>query len=119
MANRILGCLPTISYHGGVPFFFFFFSFWRLQWSDQLSCKISDEQMKHASQGELNLIWKITHPTTTSSWAKNSVTKWEVFWRFWKVAHEKIYLEWFEMPCIGIYSGLFEINLVLGSWMHE
>jgi hypothetical protein len=27
MANRILGCLPTISYHGGVPFFFFFFSF--------------------------------------------------------------------------------------------
>jgi hypothetical protein len=24
----------------------------------------------------------------------------------------KICLEWFEMPCIGIYSGLFEITLV-------
>jgi hypothetical protein len=28
----------------------------------------------------------------------------------------KIYLEWFEMPCIGIYSGVFEITLVFGSW---
>jgi hypothetical protein len=64
-----------------------FSSFYRLQWSDQLSCKISDEQMKHASQGVLNLIRKKTNPTTTSSWAKNGVTKWEVFWRFWKVAH--------------------------------
>jgi hypothetical protein len=24
MANRILGCLPTISYHEGVPFYFSF-----------------------------------------------------------------------------------------------
>jgi hypothetical protein len=23
MANRILGCLPTMAYHGGVPFFLF------------------------------------------------------------------------------------------------
>jgi hypothetical protein len=30
-----------------------------------------------------------------------------------KVAHE-IYLECFEMPCIGIYSGLFEITRFLG-----
>jgi hypothetical protein len=28
--------------------------------------------------------------------------------------HMKICLEWFEMPCLGIYSGLFEIILVLG-----
>jgi hypothetical protein len=26
----------------------------------------------------------------------------------------KIYLEWFEMPCIGIYSGLFGITWFLG-----
>jgi hypothetical protein len=24
-----------------------------------------------------------------------------------------------QIPCIGIYSGLFVINLVFGSWMHE
>jgi hypothetical protein len=28
--------------------------------------------------------------------------------------HMKIYLEWFEMPCIGSYGGLFEITLVFG-----
>jgi hypothetical protein len=28
-------------------------------------------------------------------------------------------LEWFEIPCIGICSGLFEITLVVGSWMHD
>jgi hypothetical protein len=27
----------------------------------------------------------------------------------------KIYLEWLEIPCIGIYSGLFGSNLVLGE----
>jgi hypothetical protein len=27
----------------------------------------------------------------------------------------KIYLEWLEIPCIGIYSGLFGSNLVLGD----
>jgi len=31
----------------------------------------------------------------------------------------KIYLEWFEMPCIGIYSGLFGITWFSGVWMHE
>jgi hypothetical protein len=31
----------------------------------------------------------------------------------------KIYLEWLEIPCIGICSALFEITLVFGSWMHE
>jgi hypothetical protein len=31
----------------------------------------------------------------------------------------KIYLEWLEIPGIGIYSGLFGSNLVLGDWMHE
>jgi hypothetical protein len=31
----------------------------------------------------------------------------------------KIYLEWLEIPCIGIYSGLFGSNLVFGNWMHE
>jgi hypothetical protein len=31
----------------------------------------------------------------------------------------KIYLEWLEIPCIGIYSGFFGGNLVLGDWMHE
>jgi hypothetical protein len=36
----------------------------KLQWSDQLPCKIIDEQMKLASQGELNSIWKIAIPTT-------------------------------------------------------
>jgi hypothetical protein len=35
----------------------------RLRWSDQLPWKISDEQMKHASQGVLNSIWKIAIPT--------------------------------------------------------
>jgi hypothetical protein len=27
----------------------------------------------------------------------------------------KIYLEWLEIPCIGIYSGLFGSNLVFGE----
>jgi hypothetical protein len=31
----------------------------------------------------------------------------------------KIYLEWFEIPCIGICSGRLGITLVFGSWMHE
>jgi hypothetical protein len=31
----------------------------------------------------------------------------------------KIYLEWLEIPCIGIYSGLFGSNLVFGDLMHE
>jgi hypothetical protein len=31
----------------------------------------------------------------------------------------KIYLEWLEIPCIGIYSGLFGSNLDLWDWMHE
>jgi hypothetical protein len=31
----------------------------------------------------------------------------------------KIYLEWLEIPYIGIYSGLSESNLVFGDWMHE
>jgi hypothetical protein len=47
--------------------FFSFFLDFRLQWSDQLPCKINDKQMKHASRGVLNSIWKIAIPTTTSS----------------------------------------------------
>jgi hypothetical protein len=86
MANRIL----RVPANNLIPWRSAFFLFFRLQWSDQLSCKISDKQMKHVSQGVLNLIRKITNPTTTSSWAKNSVTKWEVFWRFWKIAHENL-----------------------------
>ena len=35
-----------------------------------------------------------------------------------KVAHENL-LEWFEMPCIGIYSGLFGITWFSGIWKHE
>jgi hypothetical protein len=31
----------------------------------------------------------------------------------------KIYLEWLEVPYIGIYSGLFGSDLVSRSWMHE
>jgi hypothetical protein len=31
----------------------------------------------------------------------------------------KIYLEWLEIPCIGVCSGLFGKTLVFGSWMHE
>jgi hypothetical protein len=31
----------------------------------------------------------------------------------------KLYLEWLEIPSIGIYGGLFGSNLVFGSWMHE
>jgi hypothetical protein len=31
----------------------------------------------------------------------------------------KIYLEWLEIPCIGVYSGLSRSNLVFGNWMHE
>jgi hypothetical protein len=31
----------------------------------------------------------------------------------------KIYLEWLEIPCIGIYSGLFGSDLAFGNWMHE
>jgi hypothetical protein len=27
----------------------------------------------------------------------------------------KIYLEWLEIPCIGIYSGIFGSNLVFGK----
>jgi hypothetical protein len=39
-------------------------------------------------------IWKIANPTITSPWAENSVTKREVFWRFFERYHMKIYLEW-------------------------
>jgi hypothetical protein len=70
-----IGCPPTFTYHGGVPFFIFKI---RLKWSDQLSCKINDEQMKLPSRGVLNLIWKIAILTTTSPLAKNSGTKQEV-----------------------------------------
>jgi hypothetical protein len=31
----------------------------------------------------------------------------------------KIYLEWLEIPYIGIYRGLFGNNLAFGSWMHK
>jgi hypothetical protein len=31
----------------------------------------------------------------------------------------KIYLEWLEIPCIGIYSVLFGIDLAFGISMHE
>jgi hypothetical protein len=31
----------------------------------------------------------------------------------------KIYLEWLEMPCIGIYNGLFGVTWFLGFWMDE
>jgi hypothetical protein len=31
----------------------------------------------------------------------------------------KIYLEWFEIPCIVICSELFGNTLVFESWMHE
>jgi hypothetical protein len=31
----------------------------------------------------------------------------------------EIYLEWFEIPCIGICSGLFGKTLGFGGWMHE
>jgi hypothetical protein len=61
--TEFFGCPPTFTYYGGVSFFLFLL---RLQWSDQLPCKISDEQMKHASQGVLNSIWKTANPTTTS-----------------------------------------------------
>jgi hypothetical protein len=88
-----IGCPPTFIYHGGVSFFFYFF--WNIT------------------------IWKIANPTTTSPWAKNSVTKWEVFWRFfWKVAHENL----LGMACkYHAYEFIVDTwnNLVFGSWMHE
>ena len=31
----------------------------------------------------------------------------------------QIYLEWLEIPCIGIYSGLFGITWFSGIWKHE
>jgi hypothetical protein len=59
------GCPPTFTYHGGVPFSLFL----DLDYNGLTSslAKINDEQMKHASRGILNLIWKIAIPTTTSS----------------------------------------------------
>jgi hypothetical protein len=83
-----IGCPPTFTYHGGVPFFFLFRI--RLQWSDQLPCKFNDEQMKLPSRGVLNLIWKIAISTTTSSWAKKQWHKMRSIWKFWKVAHENL-----------------------------
>jgi hypothetical protein len=63
MADRFHRVPPDIH----IPWRSAFFSFKiRLQWSDQLSCKINDEQMKLPSRGVLNLIWKIAIPTTTS-----------------------------------------------------
>ena len=35
-----------------------------------------------------------------------------------KVAHENL-LEWFEMPCIGIYGGHFGITWFSWIWKHE
>jgi hypothetical protein len=114
MANRILR-VPT-NFHIPSRSAFFLFLL-RLQWSDQLPCKISDEQMKHASQGVLNSIWKTANPTTTSSRAKNSVTKWEVLWRvFLKGSTWKFTWNGLKIPCIGIYSELFEITWFLVLW---
>jgi hypothetical protein len=77
-----IGCPSTFTYHGGVPFFFYFFYFWN------------------------KTIWKIANPTTTSPWAKNSVTKRELFWRFFlKGSTWKFTWNGLQIPCIGIYSG--------------
>ena len=35
-----------------------------------------------------------------------------------KVAHANL-LEWFEMPYIGVYSGLFGITWFSGVWKHK
>ena len=31
----------------------------------------------------------------------------------------QIYLEWLEIPCIGIFGGLFGITWFIGIWKHE
>jgi hypothetical protein len=43
----------------------------------------------------------------------------EKYFQGFERQHMEIYLEWFEIPCIGIYGGLFGITWFLGVWMHE
>jgi hypothetical protein len=74
--------------------------------------------MKHASQGVLNSIWKITNLTLHPHELK-IVSQNEKYFEGFERLHMKTCLEWFEMPCIGVYSGLFEITLVFGSCMQE
>jgi hypothetical protein len=38
----------------------------------------------------------------------------EKYLKVFEREHMKIYLEWLEIPCIGIYSGLFGSDLALG-----
>jgi hypothetical protein len=111
MANRFHR-VPT-NFH--IPWrsaLFLFFLEVRLQWSDQLPCKINDEQMKLPSRGVLNLIWKIAIRTTTSPWAKNSGTN-QKYLKVLKGSTWKFTWNGFEIPCIGIYSGLFGKTWVL------
>ena len=42
----------------------------------------------------------------------------EKYLKVLKIAHANL-LEWFEMPCIGIYSGLFGITWFSGIWKHK
>jgi hypothetical protein len=87
-----IGCPPTFTNHGGVPFYFILFPFF-LFWN--------------------KIIWKIANPTTMSPWVENSVTKWEVFWRLLKGSTWKFTWNGLQIPCIGIYSGLIG---KLGFW---
>jgi hypothetical protein len=91
MANRILWVPTNLHIPWRSAFFLFFFPFfWKIT------------------------IWKIENPTTTSRWVENSVTKWEVFWRFFlKGSTWKFTWNGLKIPCIGIYSGLFGITWLL------
>src|SRR3954463_12488872 len=47
------------------------------------------------------------------------ITNFHITSLIWKIDKTRIYLEWCNTPCIGIYSGNFGITWFLRSWMHE
>jgi hypothetical protein len=84
-----------------------------IPWSDQLPCKIDDEQMKLPNQGVLNLIWKIAISTTTSPWAK-TVAQNKKYLKVLKGSTWKFTWNGFEISCIWIYSGHFGVTWFSG-----
>jgi hypothetical protein len=94
-----IGCPPTFTYHGGVPFFLSFFSFFFLFGISNMEDSKSDHYIP--------MSWIQCHKT-------RSILK--VFFKgsTWKFTWNSL-----QMPCIGIYSGHNGTTWFFRSWMHE
>jgi hypothetical protein len=86
MANRIL----WVPANNHIPWRSAFFLFFLKGYNGLTSSLAKLVTSRWSMRVEGYLIQYGRNPTTTPSWAKNSVTKWEVFRRFWNVAHENL-----------------------------